>query len=94
MACSVVTHGARCRCDETVVRSSEPAPVEHQEVIRCACGKRASVHVTYLPRPLPMFGAKETISLCPSCYAGVKNLGQILGQQAVVSSAWSGGDDK
>jgi hypothetical protein len=58
--------------------TDEPAPV-----VRCACEKRATVTVTYLPRPLPLFGSAVTVSVCESCYPETVKRGQLLGQQAI-----------
>jgi hypothetical protein len=68
------THGG-----QTVTTEAEPtAPV-----IRCACGKPATVTLTYLPRPLPLFGSAVTVSLCPECYSETIKRGQLLSQEAI-----------
>lgn len=83
MSCTVVTHGARCQCSaDPASAPATPTPAA-ATVVRCECGKRASVSVTLLPRPLPMFGGPVTVEVCPSCYGETVRRGQVLSQQSI-----------
>jgi hypothetical protein len=64
------THGG-----QTVTTEAEPtAPV-----IRCACGKPATVTTTVLPRPLPLFGSAVRAPRCPACHLEAVKGGVVLG---------------
>ena len=74
-ACSVESH------QTTPAVALEPAVAA--ETIRCACGKRATVTVRLMPRPLPLFGGPLSVHSCPSCLESVKARGAVLDMTAI-----------